>query len=204
MLKMKNLAMIISAIAVSTIFLTSLAYAQTPSATVNIYAYTDKNSYNPGDKGTLKIVVRNDRTDQDLIIKNITVFYPWFAYTGDQWEGNDTITEETPPVIVKEGGTYTKSVDFNIPTDGRVISMYGYLTIDIMVTVDKSPYQYPTGGYYQVPIYIVTTPSYMSQIVTLFTVQVVLIIVCTIIIAATIFLSKRSPQVTWKAEEKAE
>jgi hypothetical protein len=204
MLKMKNLAMIIAAIAVSTIFLTSLAYAQAPSTTVNIYAWTDKASYNPGDKGTLKIVVRNDRTDQDLIIKNITVFYPWFVYTGDQWEGNDTITESTPPVIVKKGGTYTKSVDFNIPADGRITSMYGYQSIDIRVTVDKSPYQYPTSGYYQVPIYISITPSYMDQIVTLFTVQVVLIIVCTIIVAATIFLAMRRPQVTWKAEEKAE
>jgi hypothetical protein len=28
--------------------------------------------------------------------------------------------------------------------------------------------------------------------------------VCTVIIAATIFLSVRRPQVTWKAEEKAQ
>jgi hypothetical protein len=44
----------------------------------------------------------------------------------------------------------------------------------------------------------------MDKLVTLFTVQVVLLIVCTIIIAATIFLSARKPQVTWKAEEKAQ
>jgi len=40
--------------------------------------------------------------------------------------------------------------------------------------------------------------------VTLFTIQAVLLIVCTVIIAATIFLSARRPQVTWKAEEKGE
>ena len=209
MLKMKNLAMMITAIAMSTIFLTSLVYAEIP-ATVNIYAWTDKTYYNPGEKGVLKIVVRNDRTDQDLIIKNITITYPWFGYTGDKWEGNDTIKVDPPPVILKNGGTYTKSVDFNIPTDGRVTtSMYEVSHIDIRVAVDKSPYYYPTIGDYQVPIYIKSTPLYMSfedadKIVTLFTIQVVLIIVCTVIIAATIFLSVRRPQVTWKAEEKVQ
>jgi len=44
----------------------------------------------------------------------------------------------------------------------------------------------------------------MEQIITLFTIQVVLLIVCTIIIAATIFLSARRPRITWKAEEKVE
>jgi len=44
----------------------------------------------------------------------------------------------------------------------------------------------------------------MDKLVTLFTVLVVLVIVCTIIIAATIFLSARKPQVTWKPEEKPE
>ena len=210
MLKMKNLAMMITAMAMSTIFLTSLAYAQIPATTVNIYAWTDKTYYNPGEKGVLKIVVRNDRTDQDLIIKNITITYPWFGYTGDKWEGNDTIKVDPPPVITKNGGTYTKSVDFNIPTDGRVTtSIYGAPHIGIRVTVDESPYYYPTTGDYQVPIYIKSTPIYasfedMDRIVTLFTIQVVLVIVCTIIIAATIFLSVRRPQVTWRAEEKAE
>jgi hypothetical protein len=42
----------------------------------------------------------------------------------------------------------------------------------------------------------------MDQIITLFTIQVVLLIVCTIIIAATIFLSTRRPQIMWKTEEK--
>jgi hypothetical protein len=51
-------------------------------------------------------------------------------------------------------------------------------------------------------IYITQTPRYMDQIITLFTIQVVLLIVCTIIVAATIFLSARRPQIMWKSEEK--
>jgi len=193
-------------ITISAMFLASLAYAQVPT-TVNIYTWTDKTNYSPGEKSVLKIVIRNDRTDQDLILQNITILYPWFAYTGEKWEGNDTIKIEPPPVITKNGGTYTKSVDFTIPADGRAIS--GIYTqspqINIVVTVDKAPYQYSRSA----PIYIKSTPLYMSfedmdKLVTLFTIQVVLVIVCTIIIAATIFLSARRPQMMWRKEEKAE
>lgn len=206
-LKTKYLAIMITAIAISAIYLTSSAYAQ-PPPTVNIYAWTDKTSYNPGEKGILKIVIRNDRTDVDLILKNITITYPWFAYTGEKWEGNATLKPDV--ALTKNGGLYTTNVEFNIPVDGRVTSgTYGISEISIRIAVDKSPYYYPTTGDYQAPIYIKSTPLYMSfedidRIVTLFTIQVVLVIVCTVIIAATIFLSVRRPQVTWRTEEKAQ
>lgn len=181
----------------------TLTYAQ-PPATVNIYTWTDKTSYDPGEKGTLKIVIRNDRTDQDLILYNITITYPWFAYTGEKWEGNDTITINE--AIQKNGGIKTYTRDFTVPSDGRAITpYYASAQISIMVNVDEAPYQYTKNP----SIYIKSTPLYMSledgdKLVTLFTIQVVLLIVCTIIIAATIFLSPRRPQVTWKAEEKEE
>ena len=201
-LKRKYLAIVITTMAISAIFLTSLAYAQVPT-TVNIYAWTDKTYYNLGEKGILYIVIRNDRKDEDLILKNITITYPWFAYTGEKWEGNDTIKPDV--AFMKNGGIYTKSVDFDVPRDGRAVGgMYG-TTLQIIVAVDKAPYQY----LHSMPIYIKSTPIYMSfedmdKIVTLFTVQAVLIIVCTIIIAATIFLSARRPQVMWREAEKAE
>jgi hypothetical protein len=46
------------------------------------------------------------------------------------------------------------------------------------------------------------TPRYYEQIVTLLTVLVVLMIVCSTIIAAAVFLSARRPQVMWNKEEK--
>jgi hypothetical protein len=200
----------VTTIAILAICLTSSAYADEPSPAVNIYAWTDKTSYNPGEKGVLKIVIRNNRTDVDLILKNITITYPWFAYTGEKWEGNATLKPDV--ALTKNGGVYTTNVEFDIPMDGRVTSgTYGISEISIRIAVDKSPYYYPTSptGYQEVPIYIKSTPAYMSledaeKIITLFTIQVVLIIVCTIIIAATIFLSVRRPQVTWRTEEKAE
>jgi hypothetical protein len=199
--KKKYLAII--TMAISAIFLTSLAYAEV-SQTVNIYAWTDKTSYNPGEKGRLTIVIRNDRTDEDLILNNITILYPWFAYTGEKWEGNDTITPSPPFVLSKNAGNiYKNTVEFTVPSDGRAIGgvFVPSLQIDIKIAVDKSPYQYTKTA----PFYIKSTPWYtsledMDKIVALFTIQAVLLIICTIIIAATIFLSVRRPRVTWKKE----
>jgi len=206
-LKIKHLAMVIIIIAISSAFLISIAHAQPQiPATVNIYAWTDKTHYDPGQKGILYIVIRNDRTE-DLILQNITITYPWFGYTGEKWIGNDTIKTDPPPVITKNGGVYTKNVEFEIPKDGRAIisDIYESASITIDVFVDKYPYKYTDKP----PIYVKSTPSFasfedMDKLVTLFTVLVVLIIVCTIIIAATIFLSARRPQLLWGKEEKAE
>jgi len=189
------------AVAALTMSLASLVYAQN---TVNIYSWTDKPHYEPGEKGVLHLVIRNDRADADLIIDNITIMYPWFAYTGEKWEGNDTIVLEK--VLPKNGGQHSESIEFNIPNDGRITNAYSStMQIKLMVAVDKYPYEYTNYA----SIYVKTTPIYMSleninEIVTLFTIQIVLVIVCTIIIAATIFLSARRPQVTWRHEEKVE
>jgi hypothetical protein len=180
------------------------AYAQIPP-TVNIYAWTDKTYYDPGETGSLYIVIRNDRTDTDLILQNISITYPWFAYLGNAWDGNITIAPSPLFVLSKNAGTvYNTTVTFTVPDDGRVFSGFTS-TISIEVVVDKSPYEYSKS----VPIYVRSTPVFaslqdMDQITTLFTVLVVLVIVCTIIIAATIFLATRRPQVTWTKEQKPE
>jgi hypothetical protein len=109
---------------------------------------------------------------------------------------------ELDNVIAKKGGVYTHNLEFSIPRDGRVTDTLAS-EIDLLIIVDKYPYQYSKG----VPIYIKSAPVYMSfedmdKIVTLFTVQTVLVIVCTIIIAATIFLSARRPRVGWREAPK--
>ena len=192
--------------AVSAVLATSLVSAATVPATLNIYAWTDKTNYDPGDQGTLHIVLRNDRTDVDLIIKNITITYPWFAYVDTAWEGNDTVTLNAP--ITMNGGVYTTDVSFTVPKDGRALtSAFGSSQINLVVAVDKSPYFYPTFGSFNVPLYVRSTPIFaslenMDQFTMLFTILVALVVVCTIILAATIFISARRPQVTWKAPEK--
>jgi hypothetical protein len=196
-LKIKNLATILTVITLLTIFLASSAYAQIVPSDVNIYSWTDKSNYNLGETGMLHIVIRNDKTDEDLILKNISIVFPWFAYTGEKWEGNITITN-LDKAIVKKGGVYTHDQEFSIPRDGRVASTIGG-TPTINLRIEFSNRLYTRS----VPLYIKSTPMFMSledqdKIVTLFTVTVVLIIVCTIILAATMFLSARRPSVKWR------
>jgi len=173
-----------------------------------MYAWTDKPGYDLGEKSVLHIVIRNDRTDEDLILQNMTIKYPWFVFTGEKWDGNDTIKPSPPFVLQKNGGNvYTINREFTVPSDGRAMSgIYGGTSqIEIETAVDKPPYRYSKS----VAIYVKSVPVFMSienadKIVTLFTIQVVLLIVCTIIIAATIFLSARRPQAMWRKEEKPE
>lgn len=183
------------------LFPSALTYAQ--QATVNIYAWTDKASYDPGDIGKLTIVIRNDRKDVDLILYNITIEYPWFAYTGEKWEGNDTII--VGETLLKNGGVKTYSRAFTVPEGGRaMLPIYG-AQISIVVHVDKSPYQYS----HQVPIYVKSVSYPMAidgwgKMITLLTIQVVLVIVCTIILAVTIFLSTRGPKMVLGEELELE
>jgi len=159
-----------------------------PSVTVR----TDKPKYLPGEKGTIYITFYNDKSGP-VSIHNITViYYQWQAYINNKWVGNETI-EKTLTV-----GEYEikplDPVDFTVPNDGRAENC----SVEILIgTTDGFEHGYAT-------ISVAETDYHMEQIVTLFTIHVVLLIVCTIIIAATIFLSARRPQVTWKPTEKTE
>jgi hypothetical protein len=167
------------------------------AASITIYGYVDKTQYMSGDTGTLKIWIVNDG-DQDVILKSVEIRYPWNAFY--IWEGNETIKDFANPAILI-GGNWSDSRAFTVPTDGRAKGGFIY----VHVVTDKVSKTEP----YLISINVASAPAYgslqdMDKLVTLFTVQVVLLIVCTIIIAATIFLSARKPQVTWKAEEKAQ
>jgi len=198
-MKKAKYLLIVTAVVLS-IFLPASTYAQPPEQ-VNIYAWTDKASYYPGESGKLTIVIRNDRTDVDLILYNITIEYPWFTYNGEKWEGNDTI--KVGETLLKNGGVKTYTRTFIIPTDGRVASaMYG-AQIHITANVDKAPYSYTSRP----TIYVKSIAYPMAvqdwdKMITLLTIQAVLLIVCTIIIAAVIFLSVRRPRAMWVEEEK--
>ncbi len=174
--------------AVSALLLIPLIDTANPQP--EVMAWTDKKEYGPGESGTLTIVFYNDRSYAVSIEKIFVVFNNWWVYRNGEWEGNQTLTVNEA-VAVNE--TYETSVTFTVPTDGRADSTT--VSITIQTAEAGNIYAYPS-------VAVAITPRYMDQIVTLFTIQIVLIIVCTIIIAATIFLSARRPQVTWKAEEK--
>lgn len=171
---------------ISVLLLATLVNAQ-PETVV----WTDKSEYGPGETGTLYIVFYNDEDSAVTIEKITIVFEEWRAYRNENWEGNQTL-EINQAIISK--GAYEKETTFTVPTNGRAKSTH----VDITIKTTE------LGNIYEgLWVTVTETPKYMEQVVTLFTIQVVLLIVCTIIIAATIFLSARRPQVTWKPAEKA-
>jgi hypothetical protein len=180
----------LTVVVLSTILCASSVIAAYEPNEVTVWA--DKQKYDPGEKGTLYIAFHNNR-DVAITVKNITIiYYSWRAYTGGKWVGNETRTVDIP---LSGGNTHVfDDVTFTVPTDGRAVDT----SVNVQIGTD---YGYKGGGGY---INVPQVPRYMEQIVTLFTVFVILLIVCTIIIAATIFLSARRPQVTWKPQEKAE
>ena len=176
----------------SILSLVSLASAQEPK---KITVWTDRSEYAPGETGTLHIIFYNDGPDAVEIKKIIIIFEYWRAYKNDQWEGNKTL-EVNEAVVSK--GVYVTETTFTVPTDGRAVST----SVDVTVQTEDGDIYIPL---LQKPsITVAETPRHMEQIVTLFTVQVVLTIICTIIIAATIFLSSRRPKMMWQKEEKEE
>jgi hypothetical protein len=87
-------------------------------------------------------------------------------------------------------------MDFTVPTDGRAVDT----PVQIEVHTEEAGVISLPGD--KLLIRVSETPLYMVQILNLLTVHVVLMIVCTIIIAAIIFLSTRRPKAVWVEEEK--
>ena len=175
----------------------ALAQAQGPSEIIT--AWTDKPYYLAGQSGKLYITYNNIR-DSPVTIRNITIiFEEWWAYdkTKNTWIGNLTYEPTENEKTLTEHTIRVFEVSFTVPTDGRATTTKVDIKVYTNLPTPDRPSEKPT-------INVVETPVYMDQIITLFTIQVVLLIVCTVIIAATIFLSARRPQVTWKAEEKGE
>ena len=176
-------------IAVSMLMITAVAHAdeEPPQVTVR----TDKAEYAAGESGTMHFSFYNNLGSAITLKKIIIVYREWQAYRNGQWEGNLTINVNTA-IISK--GIFENETKFTVPTDGR---SKDNCSVSLKFETDTLGTLYG----YDV-IYVAQTPRYMDQVITLFTIQVVLLIVCTIIIAATIFLSARRPQIMWKTEEK--
>lgn len=181
---------IISIIAVCTVVFISLGYAQVFPKTVNVFAWTDKRQYQPGEKGTLYITVRNDIRDEDYIVKNITIEYPWMSYVKDHWEGNETIPDIDFSLIRKGEKIYNKDITFSVPGDGRAVSG----TAKIKVYVDRSPGHFDGSAV----VDVINPPVAMAitDINTWMTILTTAIVICTIILASVVFLSTRRPRIT--------
>jgi hypothetical protein len=180
-----------------------IALASAPMAqafpTVNVYGYTDKTQYRPGETVTLKFFVYN-WGPEDIVLKNVSIFFPWYS---PLWGGNATIKNIDAALTQDKNWTPTQTFTFTIPTDGRAVS--GNINIQFVYTYGGNAYSSSESIFLNVAsVALYAFAEGMDRIVLLFTVLVVLVIVCTGIIAATIFLSKGRSHVTWKAEQKTE
>ena len=180
---------------VSFLIMISSAYSGR-AAIPTITLWTDKQQYAPGEKGILYLSYYNNATTNGqsvaVEIKNITVTYwKWNAYIGSSWVGNQT-TKYTDITIIG-GGVHTfNDITFTVPSDGRAQDT----SVSVEVVTDHGV-QDATGN-----INVITTSTYMEQIVSLLTILVVLVIVSTIILAATIVLATRKPRIVWEPEQK--
>jgi len=174
----------------SILSLVSLVSAQEPR---RITIWTDRLEYAPGETGILYIVFYNDGPDAVEIEKIMIVFEHWRAYKDDEWEGNKTL--KVNEAIVSRG-VYSTDTTFTVPIDGRAVST----VVNVIVRTEDGDVSIPVLE--RPSVTVAETPRHVEQFMTLFTIQVVLTIVCTIIIAATIFLSSRRPKIIWQKEEK--
>lgn len=189
----KTLILTLSLIYTSFVLFAPLAQAQWTSS--RIIAWTDKSEYSAGQTGKLYITYNNDR-DDPVTIRNITItFNEWQAYINKEWVGTLTYTPSENEKTITEHTARTFEVSFTVPSDGRAKTTNVNITVSTNEPISDSKSIHDG-------VYVVETPVYMDQIVTIFTIQVVLIIICTIIIAATIFLSARKPQITWRKGEE--
>jgi hypothetical protein len=194
----KKWILTLSLICMAMVLFIPLGHAGGPSDIITVW--TDQPTYSAGQTGRLYITYNNIR-DSPVTIRNISVvFKEWWAYDKAKglWLGNMTYMPPDAEKTITEHATRVYELSFTVPSDGRAINT----DVEIKVYTNLPTPDKPIGT--PPKIYVVETPVYMEQIATLFTIQVVLIIVCTIIIAATIFLSVRRPQVTWRTEEKAQ
>ena len=193
----KKWILTLSLICISIILFVPLTHAGGPSDIITVW--TDKPTYSAGQTGRLYITYNNIR-GSPVTIRNISVvFEKWWAYDKAKslWLGNMTYVPPDAEKTITEHTVRVYELSFTVPSDGRAVDTDVEIKVYTNLPAPDKPDDIPK-------IYVAETPVYMEQIATLFTIQVVLIIVCTVIIAATIFLSVRRPQVTWRTEEKVQ
>jgi hypothetical protein len=177
-----------------------VSFAQPQAKTVLVSAWVDKTWYEQGETGTLYITVLN-KLDHAITIHNITIKYEsWYRFVKDHWEGNETIEVDTSR---KRNEEYYIETTFTVPSDSRGVTTR--VAIEVYTDQRDTPYS-PSYGE-EPDVNVAAVPWYfalkdMDKLMSLITVQVILTIICTIILAATIFLSKRKTPVVWKKEPK--
>jgi hypothetical protein len=154
-----------------------------------VYVILNKTQYEPDEKGTISITVRNTGT-APLSIKNVTVkFTNWMAYTEKGWDplGNQTIIYESAVIVEEKKAKALPDITFTVPKDSRATNT----NVEIWIYTNE-PTPIPAMTY----IHVVDPSTQnslnaMNSIVTLLTVGVILLVISAIIVAAAVFVAGR-------------
>jgi hypothetical protein len=154
-----------------------------------VYVILNKTQYEPDEKGTISITVRNTGT-APLSIKNVTVkFTNWMAYTEKGWDplGNQTIIYESAVIVEEKKAKALPDITFTVPKDSRATNT----NVEIWIYTNE-PTPIPAMTY----IHVVDPSTQnslnaMNSIVTLLTVGVILLVISAIIVAAAVIVAGR-------------
>jgi uncharacterized membrane protein len=183
---MKRLFVALAAVALLSFMVTSAA--SIPG--VIPYFTLDKLDYNPGDSGSISIIIRN-LSDNPIQLKNVTVvFERWMKYTIDGWDeaGNWTIDLSDMTPISANSSIALDDIRFTVPSDARAVST----DADITIQTNQGPIYQELDINVRSPSELVLVRS-LENIVTLLTLGALLAIIGAVIIAAAIFLTGRRP-----------
>jgi hypothetical protein len=169
-------------------------------AVIEVYGYTDKLQYMPGETVTINLWVYNKGPDE-IVLKNVTVQLPWYSPV---WGGNYTVDAQN--YVLPKGQSWNTTIrNIEIPQDGRADGG-GNIKVIVVYAIGSTIYtpEFKNAIHLSViePSYTYTSMENMDKLLTLLTVLTVLVVVCTIIVAAVIFLSSRRPKAIWVEEEK--
>jgi hypothetical protein len=157
---------------------------------LGIYGHVNKVQYEYGESGKLHLWIVNEGTES-LILEHIIVIYPWNNIL--PWEGNHTIEDISDAISVDGNRSYT--FDFTVPAD---IGPLPWGSISVTVITNEGTFYKPMS------MNVLWPPSPvegMDNLVTLFTVQIIVAIIAAIIIAAAVFLSGRGAGTAWQKAE---
>jgi hypothetical protein len=156
---------------------------------VNVYMWVDKTQYKPGETITLNFTIYN-AAPSDIVIYKIKIETPWFMYTKDQWEGNQTL--QTNNKLLRTGQAYNNYTLIQIPTDGRAYTNDSSMEIIMRTETNLGTLNNNiTAGIANPLVY--SSVREIDTVILLMAVLTILIVICTALIAASIFLSTRKP-----------
>jgi len=169
-------------------------------AVIEVYGYTDKLQYMPGETVTINLWVYNKGPDE-IVLKNVTVQLPWYSPV---WGGNYTVDAQN--YVLPKGQSWNTTIrNIEIPHDGRADGG-GNIKVIVVYAIGSTIYTPEFKNAIHLSVielsYTYTSMENMDKLLTLLTVLTVLVVVCTIIVAAVIFLSSRRPKAIWVEEEK--